>query len=53
MDALAWFALVVLTMATVAVISNVVDSTAAALLGVIVIVGFGVMPEVDAFKFVD
>jgi Na+/H+ antiporter NhaD/arsenite permease-like protein len=53
MDALAWFALVIFAIAIVVVISNVVDGTIAALLGVIVMVWFGVMTEVDAFQLVD
>jgi Na+/H+ antiporter NhaD/arsenite permease-like protein len=53
MTALAWFALIVFAIAIVVVISNVVDGTVAALLGVIVMVWFGVMTEVDAFQLVD
>src|SRR5512134_701968 len=53
MDALAWFALVIFAISIVVVISNVVDGTVAALLGVIVMVWFGVMTEVDAFQLVD
>jgi Na+/H+ antiporter NhaD/arsenite permease-like protein len=53
MDALAWFALVIFAIAIVVVISNVVDGTVAALLGVIVMIWFGVMTEVDAFGLVD
>jgi Na+/H+ antiporter NhaD/arsenite permease-like protein len=53
MTALAWFALVVFAIAIVAVVSNVVDGTVAALLGVIVMVWFGVMTETDAFQLVD
>ena len=53
MTALAWFALIVFAIAIVAVISNVVDGTVSALLGVIVMVWFGVMTEVDAFTLVD
>jgi Na+/H+ antiporter NhaD/arsenite permease-like protein len=53
MDALAWFALVVFAISIVVVIANVVDSTVAALLGVIVMIWFGVMTEVDAFQLVD
>src|SRR5512134_1251987 len=53
MTALAWFALIVFAIAIVAVISNVVDGTVAALLGVIVMIWFGVMTEVDAFQLVD
>jgi Na+/H+ antiporter NhaD/arsenite permease-like protein len=53
MDALPWFALVVFAISIVVVIANVVDSTVAALLGVIVMIWFGVMTEVDAFQLVD
>jgi len=53
MDALAWFALVVFAISIMVVIANVVDSTVAALLGVIVMIWFGVMTEVDAFQLVD
>ena len=53
MTALAWFALIVFVIAIVVVISNVVDGTVAALLGVIVMIWFGVMTEVDAFGLVD
>ena len=53
MTALAWFALIVFAIAIVVVISNVVDGTVAALIGVIVMVWFGVMTEVDAFQLVD
>jgi Na+/H+ antiporter NhaD/arsenite permease-like protein len=53
MDALAWFALVIFAISIVIVIANVVDSTVAALLGVIVMIWFGVMTEVDAFGLVD
>jgi Na+/H+ antiporter NhaD/arsenite permease-like protein len=47
MPVLAWFALIVV------VISNVVDGTIAALLGVVVMIWFGVMTDVDAFQLVD
>ena len=53
MTALAWFALVVFAITIVVVISNVVDGTVAALIGVGVMVWFGVMTEVDAFQLVD
>ncbi|MGZ8259364.1 MAG: SLC13 family permease [Caldimonas sp.] len=50
---MAWFALVVFLIAIVLVISNVVDGTVAALLGVTVMIWFGVMTDVDAFTLVD
>ena len=53
MTALAWFALIVFLIAIVAVITNVVDGTVSALLGVTVMIWFGVMSEVDAFQLVD
>jgi Na+/H+ antiporter NhaD/arsenite permease-like protein len=53
MAALAWFALIVFVISIVAIVSNVVDATVAALLGVIVMVWFGVMTDVDAFQLVD
>ena len=53
MTALAWFALAVFAIAILLVITNVVDGTAAALLGVAVMVWFGVITEVDAFQLVD
>jgi Na+/H+ antiporter NhaD/arsenite permease-like protein len=53
MTALAWFALIVFLIAIVAVITNVVDGTVSVLLGVTVMIWFGVMSEVDAFQLVD
>ncbi len=53
MTALAWFALVVFAFAIILIITNVVDGTVAALLGVAVMVWFGVFTEVDAFQLVD
>jgi Na+/H+ antiporter NhaD/arsenite permease-like protein len=53
MPVLAWFALIVFAIAIVVVISNVVDGTIAALLGVVVMIWFGVMTDVDAFQLVD
>ena len=53
MTALAWFALIVFAIAIIVVISNVVDGTVAALLGVAVMVWFGVITDVDAFQLVD
>jgi Na+/H+ antiporter NhaD/arsenite permease-like protein len=53
MDALAWLAIVVFVITIVAVISNVIDSTVAALIGVVVMIWFGVMTDVDAFGLVD
>src|SRR5512147_1924769 len=53
MSPLARFALIIFAITVVVVISNVVDGTVAALLGVIVMVWFGVMTDVDAFQLVD
>ncbi len=53
MEPMAWVALVIFAIAIVAVITNVIDSTAAALVGVVAMVWFGVMTEVDAFNYVD
>ncbi len=53
MDALAWLAIAVFAITIVAVISNVVDSTVAALIGVVVMIWIGVMTDVDAFGLVD
>lgn len=53
MEPMAWVALVIFFVTIVVVISNVVDSTVAALIGVAVMIWVGVMTEVDAFGFVD
>jgi Na+/H+ antiporter NhaD/arsenite permease-like protein len=53
MDAMQWWALVVFAITIVAVITNVIDSTLAALLGVAAMVWLGFMSEVDAFQYVD
>ncbi|HEY7759292.1 MAG TPA: SLC13 family permease, partial [Burkholderiales bacterium] len=53
MEVMAWVALAIFALSIIAVVSNVVDSTAAALIGVIAMVWFGVMTEVDAFQLVD
>ena len=53
MDPMAWYAIGVFAIAIVAVITGVVDSTIAALIGVVVMVWIGVMTEVDAFGLVD
>jgi Na+/H+ antiporter NhaD/arsenite permease-like protein len=50
---MAWYAIGVFAIAIVAVITGVVDSTIAALIGVVVMVWIGVMTEVDAFGLVD
>jgi Na+/H+ antiporter NhaD/arsenite permease-like protein len=53
MSPLAWFALITFAITVVVVIANVVDGTIAALLGVTVMVWFGVVTDVDAFGLVD
>ena len=53
MDTTAWVAIAVFAVTIVAVISNVVDSTVAALIGVAAMVWLGVMTEVEAFALVD
>jgi Na+/H+ antiporter NhaD/arsenite permease-like protein len=53
MDALAWLAVAVFAITILVVITNVVDSTVAALIGVVVMIWFGVINEVDAFGLVD
>lgn len=53
MDTLAWVAIAIFTVTIVLVITNVVDSTVAALIGVIAMIWLGVMSDVDAFGLVD
>jgi len=53
MSLTAWVALAIFAIAIVAVIANVIDSAIAALLGVVAMIVFGVMTEVEAFQFVD
>lgn len=53
MEPMAWVALVIFVITIVVVISNVIDSTLAALIGVAVMVWVGVMTEIDAFNYVD
>ncbi len=48
-----WLALGIFAVTIIAVVSNVIDSTLAALIGVAVMVWAGVMSEEDAFKYVD
>ena len=48
-----WIAIAIFAVTIVIVIANVVDSTVAALLGVIAMVWIGVMTETDAFSLVD
>ncbi len=53
MEMMAWVALAIFVLSILAVISNVVDGTVAALIGVAVMVWVGVMTEVEAFQLVD
>ena len=53
MDTLAWLAVAVFLITIAVVITNIVDSTVAALIGVVVMVWIGVMSDVDAFGLVD
>ena len=53
MDPMQWLALGIFAVTIVVVISNRIDSTLAALLGVAVMIWAGVMTETDAFGFVD
>ncbi len=53
MDAMQWLTLIVFAMTIVVVITNVIDGTLAALIGVGVMCWIGIMTETDAFKFVD
>jgi len=53
MDPLAGYAIAIFAITIVVIVSNVVDATVAALVGVLVMVWLGIMTEVDAFGFVD
>ena len=53
MNTMAWLALAVFAVTILAVISNAVDAAVAALIGVVVMIWFGVMTDVDAFGLVD
>jgi len=53
MELTQWLALGIFAAAILAVVTNVIDSTLAALLGVAVMVWAGVMSDEDAFKYVD
>jgi Na+/H+ antiporter NhaD/arsenite permease-like protein len=48
-----WLTIAVFAITIIAVVTNVIDSTAAALVGVAVMIWMGVMSEIDAFKLVD
>src|SRR5687768_4581316 len=53
MEPMQWLTLAIFAITIVAVVSNVIDSTLAALIGVAVMIWFGVMTDEDAFKYVD
>ncbi len=53
MDFMQWVTLIVFAITIVVVITNVIDGTLAALLGVVAMVWLGIMTETDAFNYVD
>jgi Na+/H+ antiporter NhaD/arsenite permease-like protein len=53
MDAMQWLTLIIFALTIVVVITNVVDATLAALIGVAAMCWLGIMTETEAFKFVD
>jgi Na+/H+ antiporter NhaD/arsenite permease-like protein len=53
MEPIQWLTLIVFGLTILVVITNVIDSTLAALIGVAVMVWLGIMTEADAFKYVD
>jgi Na+/H+ antiporter NhaD/arsenite permease-like protein len=53
MEMMQWLALGIFAVTILAVVTNVIDSTLAALIGVAVMIWFGVMSDEDAFKYVD
>ena len=53
MEPMQWFTLIVFALTIVVVITNWIDSTLAALIGVSIMVWAGVMTDIDAFKLVD
>jgi Na+/H+ antiporter NhaD/arsenite permease-like protein len=53
METMQWLALGIFAVTILAVVTNVIDSTLAALIGVAVMIWFGVMTDEDAFKYVD
>jgi Na+/H+ antiporter NhaD/arsenite permease-like protein len=53
MELMQWLTIAVFAITIIAVVTNVIDSTAAALVGVAVMIWMGVMSETDAFKLVD
>src|SRR5688500_17837673 len=53
MEPMQWLTLAIFAITIVAVVTNVIDSTLAALIGVAVMIWLGVMTDEDAFKYVD
>jgi Na+/H+ antiporter NhaD/arsenite permease-like protein len=53
MEAMQWFTLIVFSLTILVVITNWIDSTLAALIGVAIMCWAGVMTETEAFKYVD
>ena len=53
MEPMQWLTLIVFGLTILVVITNVIDSTLAALLGVGLMCWLGIMTETDAFKYVD
>jgi Na+/H+ antiporter NhaD/arsenite permease-like protein len=53
MELMQWLTIAVFAITIIAVVTNVIDSTAAALVGVAVMIWMGTMSEIDAFKLVD
>src|SRR3990172_9404870 len=53
MELMQWLTLIIFAVTILAVVTNVIDSTAAGLVGVAVMVWVGVMTETDAFTLVD
>lgn len=53
MEMMQWLALGIFAVTILVVVTNVIDSTLAALIGVAVMIWLGVMTDEDAFKYVD
>jgi Na+/H+ antiporter NhaD/arsenite permease-like protein len=53
MELMQWITIAVFVITIIAVVANIIDSTAAALVGVAVMIWIGVMTEIDAFNLVD
>lgn len=53
MELMQWITIAVFTITILAVVANWIDSTAAALVGVVFMIWLGVMTETDAFNLVD